>query len=157
MVQLSDIKDYWSFHQTLNFPFLRSVFSRDRFLQIFWMLHVADTMSPMGRSKIQPFLDMIIPLFQSYLTPSHEISVNKAMIAFRWRVFFRQCIRGKPQPWSIKAYVLSDRLYVQYAYLLLERNSSSYFCFEPYYKRSANLDESSPEYGIRSVHRSILH
>ena len=39
-VQLTQIKDYWSTHVTLNLPFFRSVFSRDRFLQIFWMLHV---------------------------------------------------------------------------------------------------------------------
>ena len=30
LVQLSDIKDYWSTHCTLNLPFFRSVFSRDR-------------------------------------------------------------------------------------------------------------------------------
>ena len=30
------------------------------------------------------------------------------MIAFRGRIFFRQYIRGKPTPWGIKAYVLSD-------------------------------------------------
>ena len=30
------------------------------------------------------------------------------MIAFRGRVGFRQYIRGKPQPWDIKAYVLSE-------------------------------------------------
>ena len=40
LVQLSDIKDYWSRRVTLNWPFFRSVFSRDRFLQIFLMLHV---------------------------------------------------------------------------------------------------------------------
>ena len=30
------------------------------------------------------------------------------MIAFRGRCGFRQYIRGKPQPWGIKAYVLSE-------------------------------------------------
>ena len=30
------------------------------------------------------------------------------MIAFRGRVGFRQYIRGKPQPWGIKAFVLSE-------------------------------------------------
>ena len=107
-VQLTQIKDYWSTHVTLNLPFFRSVFSRDRFLQIFWMLHVGELPSTTKRSKIQPFLDMIIPLFQQYLTPSRELSVDEAMIAFRGRVAFRQYIPGKPQPWGIKAYVLSE-------------------------------------------------
>ena len=108
LVQLSDIKDYWSTHATLNFPFFRSIFSRDRFLQIFWMLHVGDTPSTTRRSKIQPFLDLVIPLFQQCLTPRRPISIDEAMIAFRGRIFFRQYIRGKPEPWGIKAYVLSE-------------------------------------------------
>ena len=108
LAQLSDIKDYWSTHVTLNFPFFRSVFSRDRFLQIFWMLHVGEIPSPNKRSKIQPFLDLIVPLFQRHVTPSREVSIDEAMIAFRGRVGFRQYIRGKPHPWGIKAYVLSE-------------------------------------------------
>ena len=108
LAQLSDIKDYWSTHVTLNFPFFRSVFSRDRFLQIFWMLHVGELPSPNKRSKIQPFLDLIVPLFQQHLIPSQELSIDEAMIALRGRVGFRQYIRGKPHPWGIKAYVLSE-------------------------------------------------
>ena len=108
MMKLSDIKGYWSTHATLNLPFFRSVFSHVRFLQIYWMLHVGDIPSTTKRSKIQPFLDRLLPLFQTYLTPSREISIDEAMIAFRGRVGFRQYIRGKPQPWGIKAYVLSE-------------------------------------------------
>ena len=108
LTQLSDIKDYWSTHATLNLPFFRSVFSRDRFLQIYWMLHVGELPSTTKRSKIQPFIDLLIPLFQRYLNPARELSIDEAMIAFRGRVAFRQYIRGKPQPWGIKAYVLSE-------------------------------------------------
>ena len=108
LVQLSDIKDYWSTHVTLNFSFFRSVFSRDRFLQILWMLHVGETQSTTKRSKIQPFLDLFIPLFQQCLKPSQQLSIDEAMIAFWGRVGFRQYIRGKPQPWGIKAYILSE-------------------------------------------------
>ena len=83
LVQLSDIKDYWSTHVTLNFSFFRSVFSRDRFLQIFWMLHVGETPSTTKRSKLQPFIDLSIPLFQQCLKPSQQLSIDEAMIAFR--------------------------------------------------------------------------
>ena len=108
LVQLSDIKDYWSTHTTLNFPFFRSIFSRDRLLQILWMLHVGDASSTTRRSKIQPFLNRIIPLFQQCLTPRRQLSIDEAMIAFRGQIYFRQYIRGKPEPWGIKAYVLSE-------------------------------------------------
>lgn len=108
IVQLSDIKDYWSRHVTLNLPFFRSVFSRDRFLQIFWMLHVGETPSTNKRSKIQPFIDLLLPLFQQHCRPTQQLAIDESMIAFRGRVGFRQYIRGKPQPWGIKAYVLSE-------------------------------------------------
>ena len=86
LVRLSDIKDCWSTHVTLN---LRSIFACDHFLQIFWILHVGETPCNTKRSKIQPFLDMIIPLFQCHLNPSRELSIDEAMIAFRGRVGFR--------------------------------------------------------------------
>ena len=108
MVQLTDIKDYWSTHFTLNLPFFRTVFPRDRFLGIYWMLHVGETPTTTKRSKIQPFLNLLLPLFRSYVTPSRELSIDESMIAFRGRVGFRQYIKGKPQPWGIKAYVLSE-------------------------------------------------
>ena len=72
------------------------------------MLHVGETPSHNKRSKIQPFIDLLVPLFQQHLIPSQELSIDEAMIAFRGRVGFRQYIRGKPQPWGIKAYVLSE-------------------------------------------------
>ena len=83
MIQLTDIKDYWSTHLILNLPFFRKVFSCDRFLQIFWMLHVGETSGLTKRSKIQPFLDRLLPLFRAYLTPSRELSIDESMIAFR--------------------------------------------------------------------------
>ena len=52
---------------SLNFPLLRSAFSRDQFLQVLWMLHVGEIPSTTRRSKIQPCLDMFIPLFQRYM------------------------------------------------------------------------------------------
>jgi hypothetical protein len=72
------------------------------------MLHVGDSSGHSKWSKIQPFIDLVIPLFQQYLIPSLELSIDEAMIAFRGRVVFRQYIRGKPEPWGIKAYIMSQ-------------------------------------------------
>ena len=116
-IKLTDVKEYWSTQTTTNLPFFRRFFSRDRFLQIFWMLrflqifwmlHVGNQTENTKRAKVQPFLDKIIPLFQQYLTPSRELSIDEAIIAFRGKVSFRIYIRGKLHPWGIKAYVLSE-------------------------------------------------
>ena len=85
-LQLSDIKDYWYTCVTLNFPFFRSVLSRVCFLQNFGLLYVGELPIPNKRSKIQPILDLIVPLFQQRLIPSQELSIDEAMIAFRGRV-----------------------------------------------------------------------
>ena len=107
IIQLSDLKDYWSTDDTTNLPFFRSVFSRDRFLQIFGALHVGEIDSSSKRDKIQPFLDRICPEFESAFTPGQQISVDESVITFKGRVSFRQYLKGKPNPWGIKAFVLA--------------------------------------------------
>ena len=108
IVQLANLKDYWSTDDTTNFPFFRSVFSRDRFLQIFGMFHVGDSDSGTKRGKIQPLLDRLCPVFESVYTPAQHIAIDESVISFKGRVSFRQYLKGKPHPWGIKAFVLSE-------------------------------------------------
>lgn len=105
--QRKDIKDYWSTAESDDMPFFRSVFSRDRFLQIFGMLHVGKRKGT-KQDKIQPLLNIILPLIQGYYTPHQEVAIDESVIAFKGRVSFRQYLKGKPHPWGIKAYVLAD-------------------------------------------------
>ena len=108
IIQLSDLKDYWSTDDTTNLPFFRSVFSRDRFFQIFGALHVGDIDGSTKRGKIQPFLDRICPSFAAAFTPGQQIAIDESVISFKGRVSFRQYLKGKPHPWGLKAFVLSD-------------------------------------------------
>ena len=108
IVQLTNLKDYWSTDDTTNFPYFRSVLSRDRFFQIFGMLHVGAPDSTTKRDKIQPFLDRLCSVFENAYTPSQEIAVDKSVVSFKGQVSFRQYLKGKPHPWGIKAFVLSD-------------------------------------------------
>ena len=108
IIQLNNLKDYWSTDDTTNFPFFRSVFSRDRFFQIFGMLYVGDPDSSTRCAKIQPFIDLLCPVFESTYTPSQQIAVDESVISFKGRVSFRQYLKGKPHPWGMKAFVMSD-------------------------------------------------
>ena len=108
IVQLNNLKDYWSTDETTNFPFFRSLFRRDRFFQIIGMLYVGDPDSTNKRGKIQPLLDLLCPLFETSFTPSKQIAIDESVITFKGRVSFRQYLKGKPHPWGIKAFVLSD-------------------------------------------------
>ena len=106
IIQLSDLKDSWATDDTVNLPFFRSVFSRDRFFQIFGALHVGDIDSTTKRGKIQPFLDRICPSFEAAFTPDQQIAIDESVISFKGRVSFRQYLKGKPHPWGIKAILL---------------------------------------------------
>ena len=89
----------------------RSVMSRDRFLQIFWNLHLCSPTTSPGSprsTKVQPLLDLLCPRFELAFKLGEFVAVDEAMIAFTGRVCFRQYIRGKPHPYGIKAFVLAD-------------------------------------------------
>ena len=110
LIQVSKIRDYWSTHYTCNIPFFRQTFSRDRFLQIFGMLHVGDIQSRAKEKKITPFIDLMSPIIQDNYILGQHIAVDESVISFKGRVSFKQYLKGKPNPWGVKAYVLSDSL-----------------------------------------------
>ena len=108
IIQLSGLKDYWSTGDSTNLPFFHSVFSRDRFFQIFGALHVGDIDGTTKQEKIQSFLGMNCPSFKAAFTPGQQIAIDESIITFKGWVSFRQYLKGKPNPSGIKAYVLAD-------------------------------------------------
>ena len=108
IIQLQRIRDYWSTCATCNIPFFRQVMPRDRFLQILGMLHVSEIDARPRQSKIQPFINLLLPIIKCNYTPDRQVAIDEAVISFRGRVSFRQYIKGKPNTWGIKAYVWSD-------------------------------------------------
>ena len=105
--QRTDLKDYWSTLDSDNSPFYRSVLSRDRFFQIFGMLHVGE-LNGKKKDKIQPLIDVLLPRYQQFYVPNQAIAVDESVISFKGRVGFKQYLKGKPHPWGIKAFVLAD-------------------------------------------------
>ena len=109
IIQLQRAEDYWLTNVVSCIPFFRSVFSRDRFFQIFGMLHVGEIGTcQQKQAKIQPFLDILLPIVQQNFIPGRQVSIDELVIAFKGRVSFRQYLKGKPNPWGIKAYVMAD-------------------------------------------------
>jgi hypothetical protein len=49
IIGLPNMKDYWSQEWSYHVPFFNDIFSRDRFMQIFWMLHVSPTPPATGQ------------------------------------------------------------------------------------------------------------
>ena len=100
IVQLTNLKDYWSTDDTTNFPFFRSVFSDIR-------------NAATKRDKIQPFLDRLCSVFERTFTPSQEIAVDESVVSFKGRASFHQYLKGNPTPLgyqSIHAIRQQDRI-----------------------------------------------
>ena len=82
LVQMQDMKDYWSRHETTNIQFFHHVMNRDRFFQIFNMLHVGNRNAQSRTEKIQPFLELLKQKFQSLCTPKQSVAIDEATISF---------------------------------------------------------------------------
>lgn len=92
-------------------PFFTSVFSRSRFLQIHWMLHVASTAADqVGRrdDKIKNIISYIQRKCLEYYIPDRDVVIDETTIGFKGRFTCKMYNRQKPVKWGLRVYVLAD-------------------------------------------------
>ena len=106
IIQLPDIENYWKTSWVCQIPFFSTVLPRDRFQEIFWMMHIGTAGStPRKIDKIKPLLDILLPRFYK---PSKNLSIDEMMVGFRGRFGSKQYMPQKPTKWGIKAFTLAD-------------------------------------------------
>ncbi|XP_020297799.1 piggyBac transposable element-derived protein 4-like, partial [Pseudomyrmex gracilis] len=110
---LPSLKDYWSTDRKCRIPYFAEVFRRDRFLQVFWMLHTNENTE--GRQnmttrtqKINNFLDYIDSRCRENFVPGVQLSVDESIVKFKGRITFITYNPKKPTKWGIRIYVLAD-------------------------------------------------
>ena len=111
IIQIPNIEAYWSTSWTSEISFFSKVLRRDRFQQIFWLLHVShdDIVVPVARiNKVKALLDLLIPNFQASYNPSRDVSVDETMVGFRGRFGAKQYLPNKPTKYGVKAFTLAD-------------------------------------------------
>ena len=111
LIQLPELEAYWSSGWTSQVPFFGRVFARNRFEQLFWMLHVSkDDIEHPGKriNKVKDTLDLLITNFQTSFKPSRNVSVDETMVGFRGRFAAKQYMPAKPTKYGIKAFTLAD-------------------------------------------------
>ncbi|CAK9809212.1 PiggyBac transposable element-derived protein 4 [Anthophora quadrimaculata] len=112
---VANLQEYWSTKFTSKIPFFSDVFTRDRFLQIFWMLHLHKN-APEGRNtclrtriqKANNFLQYINSKFSEHFIPYQSICVDESIIKFKGKICFITYNPTKPTKWGIRIYVLAD-------------------------------------------------
>lgn len=144
-----EINDYFSNEWVDYQPFFKDVFNRDRFLQIFWNLHVSPPPSgpisgTLTRSgKVRNVASYLDKKFREHYVPEKKVSVDESTIGFKGRVVFKVYNKDKPIKWGIKVFVLSE-------------SSTGYICaVEPYFGKVTTDRLDRQDLGVTS--RIVLH
>ncbi|XP_043487956.1 piggyBac transposable element-derived protein 4 [Polistes fuscatus] len=112
-IQLANLQEYWSKNIVSYIPFYSDTFTRDRFSQIFWMLHLetipTHTTNPRTRlQRISCFLDYLNSKLLDYFIPGEHICVEESTRKFKGRISFITYNQKKPTKWGIRVYTLTD-------------------------------------------------
>ena len=79
--------------------------SRNRFEQIFHFLQLADNTCDTGNDnlyKVRRFATLLTSQYQSLDILHQQVTIDEAMILFKGRLSFKQCMKAKPTKWGIK-------------------------------------------------------
>ncbi|XP_017792480.1 PREDICTED: uncharacterized protein LOC108574407 [Habropoda laboriosa] len=110
---LANLQEYWSRNNVSYIPFYSDTFTRDRFSQIFWRLHLKTIPSQNTNPRVRLqlvccFLDYINARFLNYFVPGEQICVDKSIVKFKGRISFITYNPMKPTKWGIRVYTLAD-------------------------------------------------
>ncbi|CAK9833061.1 PiggyBac transposable element-derived protein 4 [Anthophora retusa] len=148
LMPVHDIKDYWSKKFNAYIPFYNNIFRRQRFLQIFWALHLETTPQTGNRerisvNKVAHLLNYLDQKFRQHFVPAQNIAVDESTVGFKGRVSFKTYNPKKPNKWGLRLYVLADSL-TGYVYTFL-----------PYFGKQTTNALIDPDLPITS--RIVLH
>ncbi|CAF0882767.1 unnamed protein product [Adineta ricciae] len=115
---LPSMKHYWSKDNIFHNSFISSVMSRNRFLQIFYNLHLADnSLEPKREStnyskiyKIKNFTEMLLMNFQNNYKFGRYGTIDETMVKFKGRSSQKQYIPLKPIKRGYKIWCLCDSI-----------------------------------------------
>ncbi len=113
---LPNMKLYWSKDMVFHNAFISSIISRDRFLQIFYNLHLVDSaLEPKRESKnyskiykIQSFIEILRRIFQKNYNFGRYGTIDENMIKFKGRSSLTQYLSLKPIKRGYKVWCLCD-------------------------------------------------
>ena len=112
LIEDSELQDYRSqiFHS--NIPFFGKIFSRRRFMQIFWTLPLETI--PTGNKgritrtrKVNNFLIYIESKCRQHFVPDKYLSIGESTVGFKGRISFLAYNPKKPTKWGLHIYIVS--------------------------------------------------
>lgn len=140
-----EIVDYFSEDWLTKMPFFKNVFSRVRFLQIFWMLHLpTDPLSEKKPGwKTNYLCEYIDKKCRENFIPKKNICIDESTVGFKGRVMFICYNPKKPTKWGMRVYCLCDS------------ETGYVYCYIVYYGQTTTDSLILPEQPFTS--RIVLH
>ena len=115
LVDLPEIKMYWSQDKFYGDFAIAEIMTRDRFEKLSQYIHAHDRTGydkqDAGRDKlhlIRPLLEIVNKRCLEAYNPNQENAVDEAMIKFRGTLSFRQYMPAKPTKYGIKVWERAD-------------------------------------------------
>lgn len=113
---------YWS--PILNLEIFNKNMSCKRFCQLRQNLHVADNLDrPKNCTdkfyKTRPLIDAVRAHCLS-INVEENICIDEQIIPFKGRLSIKQYMKGKPNPWGIKVYVLCGKTGIPYDFFIYQ-------------------------------------
>ncbi|XP_046989037.1 uncharacterized protein LOC124594713 [Schistocerca americana] len=111
-----NLEDLFSREWLQSSNFFRDCFSRERFLQIFWALHVSNPTSATyvnsqvqsRLSKVSNVLNYLSGMFLEIYRPYQYLAADESTVTFKGRVLFKMYNPQKPTKWGLRVYVILD-------------------------------------------------
>ena len=100
-----DVKTYFSRSWIEFCPFYLDIFSRRRFLQIHWMLHLKapqpSIVAVTRGSKVRNFITYLQEKCLDLYTPPQNIAVDESAVGYKGRILFKTYNSQKPTKWGV--------------------------------------------------------
>ncbi|XP_065159187.1 piggyBac transposable element-derived protein 4 [Atheta coriaria] len=109
IVQLPEIRLYWSNNPMYANQCIQKQMPRDRFLDILKYLHFSDNTANISTNRLCKFselMDKINTNFQAAVKPGTKVVINESIVPWRGRLSFKQYIPGKAHKYGVKHYKL---------------------------------------------------
>lgn len=127
-----ELYDYFSEDRIDKYPFFKSIFSRMRFTQLFWLLHMPMSTQECRGRKIRSVSSYIDRKCREVYIPPQKISIDESTVGFKGRVKWKFYNPNKPTKWGLRIYCLCSK-------------SGYVSCFIPYYGKETTDSLMRPE------------
>ena len=118
LMKMPSIYDYWQKDEVYHYAPVASRISRDRFFELHRYLHFVDNSTVAAPDtpeydrlgKVRPVVTMLSDQFAAVYSPMRDISIDEAMVPFKWRSSLKQYMPKKPMKRGIKVWMRADAL-----------------------------------------------